>query len=293
MYITISNRKIFLNIWDKVENPLGIVQIIHGMAEFGARYNEFATYLNNKGYIVVADDHYGHKNSINKYYGELSSEGFDTYVTDELFITEFLKNKYEMPIHILGHSMGSFITQYFIQKDLPYIRSYTIIGSCYQRTLKVKIGLFFTKLIGALRKKSEDKLIDKLMFGNFNNKFEKSTEFDWLSQNKKNVLEYISDPHCGKIYPTDFYIKFVNALWKLHQNHLFKDIKNKKQLLIISGAGDPVGEFGFGVVKLKNFYIKNGFSVEFKLYEMLRHELLNENTNKEIFETIFNFIRKN
>lgn len=293
MYITINDRKIFLNIWDNVKNPKGIIQIIHGMAEYGARYEPLADFFNGKGYIVVASDHFGHKNSINKAYGELGIEGFETYVNDELYISKHFKEKYEMPIHILCHSMGSFIGQYLMTKDLDYINSYTIIGSCFQRTLKVKTGSLLINLIGSLRKFKEDKLIDKLMFGNFSDKFEKKTAFDWLSKNEKNVHTYINDPHCGKIYPTDFYMAFVKGMWQLHSNSKFLQLKNKKPLLIMSGKDDPVGEFGSGVIKLKNFFVKNGFSVEFKLYEMLRHELLNEDIKEEIFEKILKFIETN
>mgnify|MGYP003391063890 len=38
MYLYPNNRKIFVNIWDTVANPKGVIQIIHGMSECGARY---------------------------------------------------------------------------------------------------------------------------------------------------------------------------------------------------------------------------------------------------------------
>jgi len=293
MYISISNKKIYINVWDSVVNPKGLVQVIHGMAEYGERYSDLAKFLNRKGYIVIASDHFGHKNSINNFYGEMGVEGFQTYVNDELFINKYFKEKYEIPIHILGHSMGSFIAQYFMAKDLENISSYTIVGSCYQRTPKVFAGSKLIKLIASLRKVKEDKLIDELMFGSFNNRFEKKTPFDWLSKNELNVHTYINDPHCGVLYPSNFYKIFVEAMWNLHKNENFKFMKHKKPILIISGANDPVGEFGKGVEKLADFYRKNDFSVEFKLYEMLRHELLNEDIKEEIFNKIFTFIDKN
>ena len=39
--------------------------------------------------------------------------------------------------------------------------------------------------------------------------------------------------------------------------------------------------------------VKYGFNVEFKLYEMLRHEILQENMKDEIFQKISSFIEKN
>ena len=47
-------------LWDKVDNPVGVVQIIHGMQEHARRYSDFAKHLNSKGLIVFASDLRGH-----------------------------------------------------------------------------------------------------------------------------------------------------------------------------------------------------------------------------------------
>ena len=41
-----------------------VVQILHGIAEFAERYDDFAEYLNSQGILVVAEDHMGHGKSI-------------------------------------------------------------------------------------------------------------------------------------------------------------------------------------------------------------------------------------
>ena len=50
----------------------GIVQIVHGIAEYVERYDEFARYLNGLGYLVVAEDHMGHGGSV----GESETKGY-------------------------------------------------------------------------------------------------------------------------------------------------------------------------------------------------------------------------
>ena len=50
----------------------GIVQIVHGIAEYVERYDEFARYLNGLGYLVVAEDHMGHGGSV----GEWGTNGY-------------------------------------------------------------------------------------------------------------------------------------------------------------------------------------------------------------------------
>ena len=293
MYLYPNNRKIFVNIWDTVANPKGVIQIIHGMSEYGARYEQFAHYFNLKGYIVIANDHYGHNNSVEAYFGELPKEGFKIFAEDELFITNYINEVYKLPIHILGHSMGSFITQYLMLKDSNFINSYTLLGSNYTRNLKTYMGSKFIDFLSVFRKKKQDFFIDKLMFGNFNDRFEKRTKFDWLSKNIRNVDDYINDPNCGQIYPTLFYKSFVSAIYNLNISSEFKNISNKRNILILSGASDPVGLYSKGVLRLKSFFESNNYNVEFKLYNSLRHELLHEDEKVEVYEKILNFIDSN
>ena len=49
------------------QNPpyKAIVQISHGMIEHSDRYEEFMTFMAQQGYVMVAHDHLGHKNSVN------------------------------------------------------------------------------------------------------------------------------------------------------------------------------------------------------------------------------------
>ena len=56
---------IHVNQWTPNDRPiLGVVQIAHGVAEYGGRYAPFARYLCAHGYVVVANDHLGHGLSV-------------------------------------------------------------------------------------------------------------------------------------------------------------------------------------------------------------------------------------
>lgn len=71
-YFTFPSRDGFHTIhamkWqsDEVE-PVGILQLIHGMAEYVARYEEVAVHFAEKGFIVVGDDHLGHGDTAKEY----------------------------------------------------------------------------------------------------------------------------------------------------------------------------------------------------------------------------------
>ena len=42
-----------------------VIQIAHGMTEYGERYEEFMNFMAENGYVMVVHDHLGHKNSVN------------------------------------------------------------------------------------------------------------------------------------------------------------------------------------------------------------------------------------
>ena len=42
----------------------GVLQIVHGMVEHIDRYDDFANYLAEKGFVVVGNDHLGHGASV-------------------------------------------------------------------------------------------------------------------------------------------------------------------------------------------------------------------------------------
>lgn len=51
-------------LWKPEGEVKGVIQIIHGMCEYAARYAPFAKFLNENGYIVCAEDHLGHGQSV-------------------------------------------------------------------------------------------------------------------------------------------------------------------------------------------------------------------------------------
>ena len=70
--------------WE-VENPKAIIQIVHGMSEHAARYDDFAQFLNSNGIAVFAEDHRGH----GKTAGSIERVG---HVADEDGMTKIMED---------------------------------------------------------------------------------------------------------------------------------------------------------------------------------------------------------
>ena len=62
-------------------------------------------------------------------------------------------------------------------------------------------------------------------------------------------------------------------------------------MLFVSGAEDPVGDYGKGVVKAKEALEAAGVKdITLKLYPGLRHEILNESEKEKVKEDIYTWI---
>ena len=66
---------IYVRQWLPDGQPIGVVQLCHGIAEHISRYDDFAQYLASNGFVVAGNDHLGHGLSVSKpedlgYFGE-------------------------------------------------------------------------------------------------------------------------------------------------------------------------------------------------------------------------------
>lgn len=291
-FINIENNKINLYTWEPKGKIKAIVQIAHGMAETAIRYKRFAKTLTQEGFLVTANDHRGHGNSANSIeeLGRWGSNGFEGCVQDLFQINQQIYKKYQKPIILFGHSMGSFMAQRYIQEYGDTVDGAILCGSNGKKSkFLINSGLTLARLerfIYDADRKSE--LLNKMSFGQYNTAFKPTkTEFDWLSRDEKEVQKYIKDPYCGTIFPTQFYIDFLKGLKEISKKRNLKRVPKDLPIFIISGSKDPVGENGSGVQRLYESYKANNMrDVKIKLYQDARHELLNEINQKEVTNDI-------
>ncbi|AQS53513.1 2-succinyl-6-hydroxy-2,4-cyclohexadiene-1-carboxylate synthase [Jeotgalibaca dankookensis] len=277
----------------------GIVQISHGMAETARRYHRFAKELNANGFIVYANDHRGHGQSAEsiKNLGYLGAEdGFRLLVEDIARLSDLIKETYpDLPVYMFSHSMGSFAAQRFIMDYPNKIEGLILSGSNGRQGALLGVGKGLAKLESSVRgKKAKSKLLDKLIFGTYNKKFEpKRTGSEWLTRDKDELDKYIENPYCGGVFPASFFYYFIDTLQYIEDENNFKKIPKQLPILIISGDQDPVGDFGKGVKKLYKRYEEVGVKdLSTKLYEGARHELLNEINRDEVTADIVEWLLK-
>ncbi len=290
-FVSFDGTRLQCYLWDDVNNPKGVVQISHGMAEHARRYDDFANFLNKNGFIVFADDHRAHgltsvKQSAKGVKGYHKGDIYNDTVKDEVAITAYLKEKYKLPVFYIGHSYGSMVGQRYIEED--HVHSGVILsGSAMMKGMLLNTGVAVSsmqyKLVGG---EKTGKMLDTLTFGSYNKPFKKEKmPFAWLSRDKAQVTRYNLDEQCGYIMSIAFFKYFLSGLKKSYLKENLDKIDKNIPIAIFSGDKDPVGGKGKLVTALyeqyKNLGVKN---VSVKLYEDARHEILNEINNKEVYQ---------
>ena len=253
-------------------NVRGIVQIVHGMAEYVERYENLAEFLTKRGILVTGEDHLGHGKSVSEggSFGYFCEQDPATVVVRDVHrLKKITEEQYpQVPYIILGHSMGSFIARNYLCRYGSGIGGAVIVGTGMQSA-----GLIFASKAMAG--------IQKLFCG---------------SKHVSHFIDkdrYIEDELCGFTFTVNGFQTLFELIRRLQKQENLEKVPQNLPILMVSGAEDPVGDYGKGVHKacdsLKRAGVKN---ITVKLYENDRHELLNEDDAEVAMEDIWQWICK-
>ena len=293
---TVNNDTLYGFSWE-CEKPEGIGIIATGMEECAYRYDNFAKFLNENNYNVYSIDYYGQGENVvgQSELGVVPSSFFSKSVRilDDIAKKYAIKDK---PIIMFGHSMGSFMIQDYIQRYSKRPTKAIIMGTNGKNAkLAYSFGYPLARLVCKLRGEYKTaKFLKSLAIGSYAKSVKnRETDCDWLSYNKENVKKYIEDPKCGHPSTNGFYRELLKGNHRLYKTKFLNKIRKDLPVFICSGADDPVGAFSKGPKNLANVYKKLGMTnVELKIYENMRHEILNENNCSEVYNDILKFIQE-
>ncbi|BDE95794.1 alpha/beta fold hydrolase [Raoultibacter timonensis] len=288
--------------WEPEKNPgiapAGIVQIVHGMSEHVERYDEFARYLVSRGYIVCANDHIGHGESVAdpSEWGCLPSVGGkEVLINDVHELRKTVASRYarQTPYIMFGHSMGSFIVRAYLARFAEGLAAAVICGTGQQPLLLSKFGNLVARRIAASKGDAyKSTFLDGLGAGSFAKKIDNPrTEFDWISTDDAVVDAYIADESCGVMFSAGGYATLTDLTGEVVTAAAAGAVPADLPLLFIAGALDPVGDMGKGVERAVEQYRRAGVeTVDLKLYEGMRHEILNEPGRAEVYADVADWI---
>jgi len=284
--------------WTPQGEVKAVLQIVHGIAEYAARYDDFAEYLNRQGILVVAQDHMCHGKSI----GVSGTQGYfaggwfaavaDTY--------QLMKNVQAempgMPYFILGHSMGSFLTRTLLAEYPDCgVTGAIICGTGWLPNSVLHAGIAVSKLVcRIIGERNPSEMLQKMVFGGYNQKVEHPrTAFDWLNRDDRAVDAYVADPLCGFTASCGLLRDMMLGIRYNQKQETLRKMKKDLPVFFIAGGDDPVGSYGKGVRKAAQAFEESGMAeLTVKIYPLCRHEILNEINKQDIYQDVYRWILK-
>ena len=277
--------------WE-VTVPKAILVISHGMIEHPERYDDLARFLNRHDIGVYAIYHIGH-GKVASALNHMGEGDFDKCISNLNEMVDIVKKENEgLPVILLGHSMGSMMSQHYITR-YRNIDGLILSGST-KSTLLFKAGALFSSFITAFTndKTKPCKLLFKIAFGMYNNHFKNPrTEFDWLNTVEEEVDKYLADPYCGGVCSASFYKNVMVGMATMGEKKRLQKIDLSLPIYIHGGSCDAVSDMGKGLYSLEKQYKELGMkNVKLDVYLEDRHEIYLEQNKAEVYQNTLDFI---
>lgn len=268
-YTSADGTKIAAYRWDPAGPARAAVQLTHGMGEHARRYEHVAQALNGAGFVVYAQDHRGHGASADpEALGDLGQDSWAGLVDDIGLLSAYIRAEHrDVPLILLGHSMGSFAVQQYLFDHSADADGVVLTGTAAIDLLESALDL--------------DQPID---LSAFNAPFAPArTDYDWLSRDEAMVDAYVADPRCGfGIDAASGKAMFVGARRGADPAQVGA-IRPGLPVYIAVGEADPVNGGLALLTPLAERYQAAGLTdVTVRTYPDARHEILNETNRDEI-----------
>lgn len=284
-FICSDSHVLYYHAWiPEGDQVKAVVHLLHGMAEYGQRYDRFASYLNKQGVAVYAQDHRGHGLTATEPQETLGwfaeKDGWMRVAEDSKELSNLIASDFpKTPFFLMGHSMGSFLARTIIVDTPDLYDGVILMGTGASLGILGKIGGMIARShVKKHGSKFVDEQLNKMSFGSYNKRIpEAKSEFAWLSRDEKEVKKYDDDPLCGFVCTAKFFEDMLEGIGYANSLERAKRLHNDLPILIISGSMDPVGGYGKGLLKVEDLYNQAGIKdLTLHVVDGARHELLNE-----------------
>ena len=279
--------------------PRGVVQLVHGMAEHIDRYDDFARFLADAGYLVAGHDHIGHGDqaAAPECRGVIGAEGGADAMIDDVEQLRLLVSQQVAPgtpYFIFGHSMGSLVLRSYLPRYGQGLAGAVICGTANEATAVSRAGNLAARAIAAVRGDGyRSGLLHALADGAYSRAIKDArTPFDWLSRDPAVPDAFMADEACGFMFGAGAYATLTELAWRAaapatfgrHAPRLAPALRGRRrrprrQMRPRCRCRRRVhgGRWRRGQLALR-------------LFPGMRHEILNEFGKEEVYDFILNWI---
>ena len=273
--------------WWPIVSPVAVVIIAHGASEHSGRYDRFAQALNARAIAAIAIDHRGHGRTALTTNAVMGPGGGQAVVDDihELVARSRAEFGPDVPVFLFGHSMGSLIALAYITQHGDSLAGCVLCGMPADVNETAGLGDLLSPFdTDATR---DEPAVDLLASNNA--AFEPArTPYDWLSRDPVEVDKYIADPLCGDQHPLT-YGYLIDLFTTLAPARASLEAISYP-VLVIAGDHDPAANMGAYASALAAALAESAVSVDLRIYEGARHELLNEVNRDEITADVIDWL---
>ena len=237
-----------------------IVVVVHGYAEYGARYAHVADVLVADGAAVYAEDHMGHGHS----------DGERALVTDFELVVHDLSTLVDIaraehpgrPVVVVGHSMGGLLSARLVQRDPEAFAGIVFLGAVIGDWPWAREVLARPELPPA------------------------DTEFSGMSRDAEAVAAYTDDP---LVYHGPYKRPLLEAEVVALERFQAESDRLTLPVLFCHGTADPYVDHRVSQAAVEAM---PSTDKTFRVYEGARHELVNEINRDEVIAEIAAFVQR-
>ena len=272
-----------------------VLQIAHGMIEYVERYEEFASYMTARGYLVVGHDHLGHGDSVEspEGWGYIAKERGDQLMIEDMHQLRLMTERENpgMPYFMLGHSMGSYLLRKYITQYGKGLFGALVVGTGSVPDIATKAGMFVTKCVARVKGwRYRNRFVESLFFFGPYRRFSmngEDLENSRLTKDTAIAAKYYGEPKCSYHFTLNGYYTVMQVVYYDNQAENTAKIPKELPVILLSGADDPVGNMSRGVLRVKKQLERAGIrDLSCRLYENDRHEILNETDRDVVYRDI-------
>lgn len=267
--------------------PRAVVQVNHGLAEHGSRYERFARFLAGRGFATIVHDHRGHggTRAPDAQLGQFGKpDGLGKVIADIHTINAFAAGRYfAAPVICFGQSMGGIMAMNYALRYPGTIAACAVWNTDIQTSPMLSIAAALLKAERMFKGSDvPSKIASRLTFEAWNREFAPNrTDFDWLSRDHAEVDKYVADPLCGFNASVGAWLDILAAIRFGANRGNWESLPRKLPMNLVAGAADPCGDHGKAILNLAERLKAAGMTdIHVTIYPDTRHEGLNE-TNRD------------
>jgi len=142
-------QQVYWQSWTPTESPRAVLLLVHGLAEHSGRYQGFAEFFTSAGIAVNALDHPGHGRSAGHRCHIRQFADFTDTLDHYLALVE--KAQPDVPVFLVGHSMGGLIAASFLVKRQSRFAAAVLSGPAIRAPQQPsRFALFIMRILARL-----------------------------------------------------------------------------------------------------------------------------------------------